>query len=128
MSAARESLGASAEHVAQNEAAFRSVNEELLSKAASWQMDGFLPALCECADTSCSELLRITPREYEAVRSDPRWFLHAPGHAANAQGSARVVAENDRFLVVEKLGEADEIVEQLDPRTTAKRKDRRDRT
>jgi len=117
MSAANESLGASAERVSRNEASFRLANEKIRAKAASWEMEGLLPALCECADPSCAEVLQLTPREYEAVRSEPRWFLNAPGHAANAQGWSRVVAENARFLVAEKLGEAGEIVEQLDPRT-----------
>ena len=49
-------------------------------------MDGLLPALCECADPRCTTVVRVTPRQYEAVRSDSRWFLNAPGHELNDQG------------------------------------------
>lgn len=93
-------------------------NEQIRERAATFEMDGLLPALCECAELLCTEMLQVTPREYEAVRSDPRWFMNASGHAANSEGWARVVLENDRFLVSEKLGEAGEIVEELDPRST----------
>ena len=81
-------------------------------------MDGLLPALCECAELRCTEVVKLTPQQYEAVRSDPRWFINAPGHQVNAQGWAYVVSENDRFVVVEKIGEAGELAEELDPRDT----------
>lgn len=106
----------SAERVARNDAAFRVANEEIRAAAAEWNMDGLLPALCECADPHCTTVLRVTPRQYEAVRSDPRWFINAPGHEVNAQGWAYVISANERFVVVEKIGEAGEIVEELDPR------------
>ena len=105
-----------AERVALNDAAFRVANEEIRAAAAEWNMDGLLPAICECADPHCATVLRVTPRQYEAVRSDPRWFINAPGHHVNAQGWAHVVSENERFVVVEKIGQAGEIVEELDPR------------
>jgi hypothetical protein len=106
----------SAERVARNDAAFRVANEEIQAAAAEWNMDGLLPAICECADPHCVTIVRLTPRQYEAVRSDPRWFINAPGHQVNAQGWAHVISENDRYVVVEKIGKAGEIVEELDPR------------
>jgi hypothetical protein len=109
---------ASAERVARNDAAFRLANEEIRAMATQWNMDGPLPAICECADPSCTTVVRVTPRQYEAVRSDPRWFINAPGHQINAHGWAYVISENDRFVVVEKIGEAGEIAEDLDPRDT----------
>jgi hypothetical protein len=116
VTAANEPGDASAERVARNGAAFREANEEIRSKAAEWRMDGLLPALCECADLHCTEVVRLTPQQYEAVRSDARWFINAPGHQVNAKGWAHVISENDRFVVVEKIGEAGEIAEELDPR------------
>lgn len=104
------------ERVAYNDAAFREANESIREKASEWGMDGLLPALCECADTSCHVVLRLTPRQYEDVRANPRWFINAPGHHVNANGWVSVVAEHDRYVIVEKIGEAGEIVEQLDPR------------
>ena len=106
----------SAERVARNNALFRVANEEIVAKAAEWNMDGLLPALCECADPRCTTVVRVTPRQYEAVRSDSRWFLNAPGHELNDQGWAHVISENDRFVVVEKVGEAGKLAEELDPR------------
>jgi len=105
-----------AERVAYNDAAFREANESIREKADEWQMQGLLPALCECADTSCRVVLRLTPRQYEDIRANPRWFINAHGHHRSAKGWVRIVAEHDRFVVVEKIGEAGEIVEQLDPR------------
>ena len=107
-----------AERVARNNAAFRVANEEIRATAAEWNMDGLLPALCECADPHCTTIVRVTPRQYEAVRSDPRWFLNAPGHEVKDQGWAHVISENDRFVVVEKVGEAGNLAEELDPRNT----------
>jgi hypothetical protein len=107
-----------AERVARNDAMFRVANEEIRSKAAAWNMDGPLPALCECADPHCTTVVRVTPRQYEEVRSNPRWFIHAPGHEVNDQGWSHVITENDHFVVVEKVGEAGEIAKELDPRDT----------
>lgn len=107
----------SAERVARNEAAFREANESIRAKAESWAMDGRLPVLCECADVGCTEVLQLTAREYEDVRSEPRWFATAPGHYVNAEGWGRRVAEHGGFDVVEKIGGAGEIVERLDPRS-----------
>jgi hypothetical protein len=107
----------SAERVARNDAAFREANEAIQEKAAAWEMDGLLPVLCECADTSCRAVVRLTHRQYEGVRGNPRWFINAPGHHVNGQGWVRIVAEHDGYVVVEKIGEAGEIAEQLDPRS-----------
>jgi len=72
--------------------------------------------LCECADTSCRALLPLTHRQYEDIRENPRWFINAPGHHVNENGSVRIVADHDCFVIVEKIGEAGEVAEQLDQR------------
>lgn len=117
MSAAREPAETTAERVARNDAVFREANEVIRATAERTGMDGLLPALCECADPSCTELVQLTPREYEAVRTNPTWFINVRGHHVNAHGWARPVSENDRFVMVEKIGEAGEIAERLDPRS-----------
>lgn len=48
--------------------------------------------------------------EYKAVRVDPGWFFVVPGHQDLTAGEA-VVAELDRYVVVEKRGEEREIAE-----------------
>ena len=75
-----------------------------------------MPFICECADPACTELVRLTFAEYEDVRADSRHFVNAPGHEVNADGYGRVVSRHDGYVVVEKLGAAAKIVEQLDPR------------
>jgi len=109
--------GAPAERVAEHADSFRDANEAIHAKARGWEMTGLLPTICECADTSCTELLHVTAAQYEAVRGNSRWFINAPGHHAKGQGWARVVAEYELYIVVEKIGEVGEIVERLDPRS-----------
>jgi hypothetical protein len=112
-----EGVSISAARVARNDATFREANEAIQAQAAHWNMDGPLPVVCECADERCASILRLTPREYEEVRAEPRWFINVPGHQVNALGWGKVVAEHDGYVIVEKIGEAGEIVEQLDPRS-----------
>jgi hypothetical protein len=54
--------------------------------------------------------------EYEQVRANSTHFLHVPGHEARDAGFARVVALRGSYVVVEKLGDAAEIVAELDSR------------
>src|SRR5687767_15287428 len=98
-----------AERVAENDAAFRGLNEAIRAKASEWEMDGLLPAICECADTSCTKALQLTMGDYEEVRANSRWFINATGHHVNAQGWATVVADRAGYVIVEKIGEAGEI-------------------
>jgi hypothetical protein len=108
-----------AERVARNDATFRESNEEIARVARSFELEeeALLPVLCECADTTCTEVLQLTSREYEDVRRVPTWFINAHGHEVSAQGWARVVVAFDRYAVVEKIGEAGEIAAELDPRS-----------
>ena len=108
-----------AERVARNDATFRAANERIREFAASIDADDerLLPFLCECADLDCTTVVQLAAEEYEAVRRDPRRFVNAPEHESNALGWCRVVHEFDRYTVVEKIGEAGELAEELDPRT-----------
>jgi hypothetical protein len=113
----RSPLGtASAERVARNEATFREANEVIRASADGMGLDGLLPALCECAELTCTELVHLTPQEYERVRAEPRWFLASIGHQQHAEGWARVVDERGRYIVVEKIDEAGAVAERLHPR------------
>jgi hypothetical protein len=105
-----------AERVARNDAAFREANEQISERAAAYGVDGLLPFICECAEESCTEIVRLTAGEYERVRADGALFLNAHGHVAAAQQHARVVEEHERYVIVEKIGRAGEIVRELDPR------------
>ncbi len=107
-----------AERVARNDAAFREANERIRASAASLEFDHseLLPFLCECAEESCTTVLQLSHDEYEAVRAHPTHFINARGHVRHAHGWARMLDEFDRYTVVEKVGEAAEIVGELDPR------------
>lgn len=70
---------------------------------------------CECADVTCTEIVKITGPEYEALRTNPVRFATVPGHEGDEEW-ARVVVENERFATVEKLGAAAEVATELDPR------------
>jgi hypothetical protein len=108
-----------AERVARNDAVFREANEGIRAVVDQTELseDELVPFICECADVHCTEIVQLSTQEYEAVRSEPTRFLKARGHERNAHGWARVVEELDRYTVVEKIGEAAEIAEELDPRT-----------
>ena len=105
-----------AERVARNDALFREANERILATADSMELDHSeaLPFLCECADESCTTVLQLSQDEYEAVRAHPTHFINARGHAANGGSWVRVLDEFDRYTIIEKVGEAAEIVAELD--------------
>lgn len=107
-----------AERVARNDALFREANERIRSTADSMEFDHSeaLPFLCECADESCTTVLQLSQDEYEAVRAHPTHFINARGHAVNGGRWVRVLDEFDRYTVIEKIGEAAEIVAELDSR------------
>ena len=59
----------------------------------------------------------MTEDEYESVRAEPTHFLAAPGHVfPNVE---RIVAQDRRFFVVEKINEAAELATAADPRSTS---------
>ena len=115
----RDEADKTAELVARNDAIFRDANERIEAFAESMEakQHGPLPFLCECADLTCTEIIRLTGSEYEALRRDPRRFATVPGHEGD-EVWARVVEENDRYATIEKLGHAGEVAAELDPRSS----------
>jgi hypothetical protein len=55
--------------------------------------------------------VRLTQAEYEAVRTDPRRFLVAPGNVSDPE-IERVVEKDERYWVVEKVGAAGRVAEE----------------
>ena len=102
-----------AERRALNENVFREMNERLERLGEEFG-DDTVEFLCECADPACSAPLSIPVSLYEAVREHPRRFVVVPGH--QREDLERVVQERPDCLVVEKLGEAGEVAEDVDPR------------
>ena len=104
------------DRIARNNATFRDANEHIGAAAGAYGIDAPVPFICECADACCSEIVRMTLEEYEEVRADSRHFLNIPGHQAAGGGAAEIVAEQNGYVIIEKLGRAGEIVEALDER------------
>ena len=107
---------ATADRIARNDATFREANERVKGTAESFGEMELVPFFCECADTQCRDVIPLSLPEYETVRGNPRWFINVPGHEVAARGAGTVVRGNERFVVVEKRGEAGETAEELDPR------------
>ena len=101
--------------MAENEVRFRALNERLRAGSDTWGPgDGILELVCECADEDCTRSITLTPRDYEAVRSDETQFVVVQGHERLEVED--VVAGREGWLVVRKRGEAAEIAADADPR------------
>jgi hypothetical protein len=97
---------------ANNQALIRQVNERIEKLAEDAVHPEFL---CECADSECIDQIQLSIAEYEAIRSSPIRFPVKPGH--DYPELERVVEEHDGYVVVEKFGEAAEVVRSADPRS-----------
>jgi hypothetical protein len=101
--------------IAQNETSFRDINERLEQGLRNVRhTPELLSFICECGDRSCEEFVSLSLAEYEAVRRDSRRFAVVPGHVFPE--AERVVADNERFMVVEKTGDAVEVTDAADHR------------
>ena len=98
----------------ENEAFFREVNERLEDRAADATTEPLFTAVCECSREECAERIEISFAAYEAIRSDSKTFLVAPGHSDPS--CERVVSWRAGYEVVEKLGDAADVAEAEDPR------------
>jgi hypothetical protein len=97
-----------------NEATIRDVNEGI--ERGQWPGEEDTPVgfRCECARLGCNQLVELTVREYEEIRSHPRRFVILPGHEF-AEVEA-VVEARSGYVIVEKLDQAGEVAERYDPR------------
>jgi len=100
---------------AENQQLFREVNERIAELNQTFQIEGRSEFLCECSQEECKEPVSISLDEYEAVRGESTRFFVLPGH--EDQSVENVVSRNDRYVVVEKIGEAAEEADDLDPRS-----------
>ena len=101
----------------QNEALFRQVNERIEDVGTALTPDDVpMEFLCECDDPDCVEKVSATRAEYEAIRAVATQFVVLPGH--EDPDIERVVQQTERFLVVEKEGQAAHDAEESNPRET----------
>jgi hypothetical protein len=103
----------SADRIARNDAIFREANEDIAAVAEEEDVEGRVPFICECAEPSCREIVRLTLDEYREIRSDPRAFVNAVGHQQVAKGWVEVLAERDGHVVVRKVGRAGDVAAEL---------------
>jgi hypothetical protein len=99
---------------AANEATIRDVNEGI--ERGQWPGEEDTPVgfRCECARLGCNQLVELTVREYEEIRSHPRRFVVVPGHQFDDVET--VVESRPGYIIVEKLNQAAEVAERHDPR------------
>ena len=102
--------------LAQNEALFRDVNENIEKAAVENRYQGGdLPEfVCECSDPGCGALIQLSLTQYEDVRRYPQRFLVRPGHAV--EEIENIIERYDSFVVVEKVGVGRETAIERDPR------------
>ncbi len=94
---------------AHNQALMREVNERIseVATAPAAGDEDLVDFLCECYDSECIETLTVAVAEYEAVRENPRRFPVKRGHVL--PDVEQTVETHERYVVVEKTGEAGEI-------------------
>jgi hypothetical protein len=68
-----------------------------------------IEVLCECGREACSGVITVTVADYDGVHSQDDRFVVLRGHESNE--IERVVEERPGYLVVDKFGEAEDIVE-----------------
>ncbi len=107
-------VSSAGETAARQQVVFREVNERIAELTGLLNETGVNLMICECSDPTCAESLEITIEEYETVRADPSRFVVQHGHQVPA--GERIVHDNGRYLVIEKVGVAAEIAKAGDPR------------
>lgn len=104
------------ERQARNEALIREVNERIeeVDRRAASELDDRFDFLCECGrEGGCEHIVELTLSEYEEVRLEDDRFAVYPGH--ETAGLERVVKENERYVLVDKVADAEVFVAD-DPR------------
>ena len=102
------------ERRARNESLLREVNNRIEELSENVEAQGIAPEggfvefHCECGRDDCTERMQMTVAEYEHVRADNDRFALAPGHETPEMEAIVEVA--DRFIVVDKLPEAEPLV------------------
>jgi hypothetical protein len=101
------------EEIGQAQVAYRTENEAIQASADKLTLLGPIPFVCECPDRDCSEIVRLSFDEYEAIRQYPRRFFNVSGHEAESviAGAERIIAVAGDLTVVEKIGVAGQVAD-----------------
>lgn len=87
------------ENFADSSDLFRALNDRIRELRGAWP--GEYDFVCECADDTCTQVMRLSEQEYESVVSLPDHFAVVPGH--EDPGSQHVISQNGRYAVVTRL-------------------------
>jgi hypothetical protein len=99
------------ERVAAVAAIFREANERIELAAHNAALTGPIPFICECAEPSCTAIVRMTFEQYEDVRGHPHRFFAASGHETLAiEAGAGEIVTAAEHVVLELTGVAATIV------------------
>jgi hypothetical protein len=102
------------DRIASNEDVFRKINEGIERGQWPGEEDAPVAFRCECARLGCNELIDVSVRDYERVRSHPRRFIVAVGH--DVPEVETVVEAPGKYVVIEKGDQAGRKAEANDPR------------
>ena len=103
-------MGLREERVAKNEAVAREINQQIKQAVESIPPDSFMHIVCECGYEKCDLFIAVTRDEY-----DPLLFGVVGENVI--PDIEQIVAENDRFTIVEKRqGTPAEVATRTDPR------------
>ena len=90
-----------ARRVGENEALFRTVNEQVATLNERFERFGEpMSAICECGRFDCNERVDVPAQAYEEVRQDPTRFIVKPQHIEPDVES--VVEDRNGYWVVRK--------------------------
>lgn len=95
---------------------FREVNERIEGLAETFGLEAQpLDLICECGETSCTQQIRMTSREYETLRKEPTLFAVYPGH--EIPDVETIVDRRDGYDVIRKHeGEPARVARETDKR------------
>jgi hypothetical protein len=98
--------------IAKNETVFRAANREIehAVQEAGGGTDQLIEVLCECGRPGCRGVITVTVADYDGVHSQDDRFVVLRGHESIEVES--VVEERAGYIVVDKFGEAEDIVEE----------------
>jgi hypothetical protein len=102
---------------AKNQSLFREVNERV--KDVRQHHDWFPydeDAICECANETCSERIKISATEYARIRERGTCFLVLPSDEHVFADVEEVIEKHENYWIVEKIERAALVAEKLDPR------------
>ena len=98
---------------ARNEEIVRDVNRQIEEGAHLHEVGSEMPFHCECGQALCLEKIELRARIYEPILAERYRFVVVPEHVRSEL--ELVVEEHDRFVVVEKIGEAREQIDRDHP-------------